>query len=108
MKTFDVVTMYATYKDCVLELNEYSNNGHVALSIFSPEEGPIASITVNTDGIALSPKNFSCVDRNNFPEGEHIISELGIGKPTGYTIRSGFVNYPEYEFDMDAIKALID
>ena len=94
--TFTVETLYGKYADCTLDKGEY-RNGHIAYQIMSPE-GPIALLTVNIDGIESFPKNCSCVDVNNFPEGEAIITMLGIGKPIGINLSSGWCSYPVYEF----------
>lgn len=103
MKTFDIKTRWGTTTDCVLSSGAYRNNNHVALSIFSLEDGPFANITVNVDRIEKYPKNFSCIDVNNFPEAGRVIADLGIGKPTDDVLFSGMCVYPVYEFDMEAI-----
>jgi hypothetical protein len=62
------------------------------------EEGPYARLTVNIEGIEQYPENYSCVDTNNFAEAEDVIAMLGIGKPTGEYLLSGWCSYPVYEF----------
>ena len=104
MKTFDVKTMWTEYPGCVLIQDSYANNGHIALSIFSPSEGPIADLTVNIREVSEFPKYCSCVDTNDFPEAEAVISQLRIGKPTGLFMNSGFCSYPLYVFDLKALK----
>lgn len=105
MKTFTVTTPYATYEDCHLVVNTYQNNGHIALAIWSDEEGPIADITVNIAGIESMPQTVSCVDVNNFPEALGIIRQLKIGKILeGKFLRSGWCIYPLVEFDLDSIR----
>lgn len=107
MKTFDINTPWNTTHGCFLTKNTYLNNQHVALDIFC-EDGPFAGLTVNIDGIERFPKNFSCIDTNDFPQGTMLAERLGIGKPTEYALRSGFCTYPVYEFDMDKIKEYIE
>ena len=104
MKTFTVKTRYASYENCVLVMDEYCDNDHIALMIFSETEGPIASITVNLASTDKCPKNYGYVDTNNFPEGEDIIEELGIGEDTGLIGFSGMCIYPLYKFDVEKIE----
>lgn len=105
MKTFDVQTRWATYPNCYLTVNQYGNNGHIAVSIWSDEEGPIADITVNVAGIESMPKNVSAVDINNFPEGIDLVRQLKLGKiQEGKFLRSGFCVYPLVEFNMTNIR----
>ena len=105
MKTFDVQTRWATYPKCHLIVNNYSNNGHIALEIWSDEEGPIADITVNVAGIESMPENVSCIDVNNFPEVIDIIRQLKIGKILeGKFLRSGWCIYPMVEFNANNIR----
>lgn len=103
MKKFDVITRYATYPNCYLNQAEYADNNHIYLSVWSEEEGPISNLTVNVRGIEAYPKNFSCVDINNFPEADAVIRKLKIGKATERCIWSGMCMYPIYEFNMTKI-----
>ncbi len=107
MTTFEARTRFTTDPNCILCMNRYANNGHVALSIFSLTDGPFANLTVNLPEADGFPKNFSFVDTNNFPEGEDLIYELGIGKVTNFRTSSGFCVYPLYEFDEKAIRKYI-
>ena len=103
--TFTVKTMYAEYPNCLLSVRRYANNNHIAISVYSPEEGPIADITVNIRGIENQTDiDKSCVDTNNFPEATRLIRELGIGKYTSLELVSGWCAYPVYEFDMDKVE----
>ena len=102
--TFTTKTMYGNYPKCVLEKNNYVNNKHIAISIFSYVEGPIADMTVNIAGINAFPENFSCVDTNNCPWAETLIKKLGIGKPTNTYLNSGWCSYPVYEFYPEEIE----
>ena len=101
--TFEVQTRYSHTPRCVLHKNEYYDNHHIALSIFSLEDGPFADITVNLPSTAKFPKNFGFVDTNNFPEAPALIERLGIGRATPFRDSSVFCTYPMYEFDEDAI-----
>lgn len=104
MNKFSVETRYDRCDDCFLSIDKYADNDHIAIEVYSESEGPFANITVNLPQTSLYPENFGFVDVNNFPEATRVISELGIGKPTGDIAVSGFCAYPLYEFDPDAIR----
>ena len=103
MKTFEVKTAYSCEPNCFLEQAEYSENQHIALSVWC-DDGPFADITVNLPDTKRYPKNFGFVDINNFPQALALINKLGIGEPVGYHAFSGWCEYPLYEFDLEAIK----
>lgn len=107
MTAFAVKTRWTTYDNCELVMNRYADNNHVALSVFSPEEGPIANITVNLPSLKHYKDDCAFVDTNNFPEAEGLIHQLGIGKDTGIMIPSGFCLYPLYKFDIQKIKEML-
>ena len=101
--TFEVSTPYSHVTDCVLMSDRYSNNNHIAIEIYSIEEGPFADITVNLPETSKYPENYGFVDTNNFPGATRVIEELGIGEFTGRFGFSGFCTYPLYAFDVDKI-----
>ena len=104
MRKFDVKTRWATYRDCFLQVRRYADNNHVALSVFSKEDGPIANITVNLDEMNYLPENFAYVDTNNFPEAEDVIRKLDIGVNIGIPARSGYCEYQLYAFNMKKLR----
>ena len=99
---FNVNTAYSSYPGCVFEVGEYANNKHIAIGIFD-DEGPVSNLTVNIPGIEMYPKNYSCIDTNNFPEGKNLADQLRIGEHCG-ALRSGFCIYPVYKFDIEKVK----
>lgn len=105
---FTVTTRWGSLDDCVLSANRYADNNHLALSIFSISEGPVASLTVNLPNTKKYPENYAFLDINNFPEAEEVVSRLGIGQDTGRFGFSGFCVYPLWVFDLDAISALAE
>lgn len=106
--TFTVKTPYATYEGCHFSVNEYANNDHIAIEIWSDTDGPIADLTVNVNGInGTGSLDMSCVDTNNCPWATKLINELGIGRYTGCVMVSGFCEYPVYEFDRDSIEKYV-
>lgn len=112
MKTFDVKTPYATYKNCRFIKSTYTLGGALALQIWNDDDGPIATITVNLDvidGIGAYG-DLSYVDTNNCPWAERLITELGIGEHTDTWGASGFCVYPLYKFNLEKIKeySLVD
>lgn len=99
--TFDFNTKYSEYQGCYLHRAFYHNNGHVYVGVEN-DEGPIANITVNVDGIREYPADCSAVDTNNFPEADELIERLGIGVFMGFAM-SGFCTYPVYKFNFNAV-----
>lgn len=101
MGLFSVHMYHRTYKVTVL-IDHYFSNKNLAIELFDPDNGPFARLTVNLrDGL---PENQAYVDTNNCPWAEEFIAENGIGKPLGVYERSGWCEYPLYEFDLDAIR----
>jgi hypothetical protein len=80
---------------CSIIKRQY-DNGRVALQLVD-EEGPVATATVNLPDAPLG-KNEVCV--KDWSENEGMLRSLvaaGVVKPTGKTIRSGFVEVPVCE-----------
>ena len=98
-------TPYAKYSDVVIEINNYRDNNSLALSIFSPTEGPITRLTVNIDFDGATETR-AFVDTNNSPEAIDFIEKYKIGEFTGIKGFSGYCTYPLYEFDLGKIKEL--
>lgn len=94
--------------DIKLEVAKYCENGNLAIKMyyFDDEFGsymPYANLTVNLEG--KRDEGCAFVDVNNL--GYDVcdwIEMYGLGKWTGRFGRSGFCTYPEYKFDMDAVK----
>lgn len=63
-------------------------------------------LTVNLPASNELPENQQYLDINNFPSASKYVEEHGIAKPVGMKTRSGFVEYPLYEFDLDKIPFL--
>ena len=103
MKEFALTNLFGQTEICTLSVSKYSNNGHVAVQIWC-EDGPYSTLTVNVNGIKKFPENCSALDVNNFPNGTGLVKRLGIAKPTGKYLGSGFCSYPVYEFDMDKLR----
>jgi hypothetical protein len=85
------------FKDfnCTVQKGRYSN-GRVALSLVD-EEGPVATATVNLPSVDLGNNEVlikSYAENSGLLEA---LTEVGIVKPTGKTIRSGFVEVPVCE-----------
>ena len=92
--------------DAFLVEDAYANNGRVYLGLWCNEDGyfePWADITVNLSGPVT---DLSCgfVDTANCPEIVRFLEENGLAAPTGRTRMSGWNVYPEYRFDMEAVR----
>ena len=81
--------------DCTVQKHRY-DNGRVALRLVD-DEGPVATATVNLPDVPLGKNQVLIKD---YAENSGILSALvaaGVVKPTGETIRSGFVEVPVCE-----------
>lgn len=84
------------YGTKVMKLNAgiYWKWSNLVLTLFDPEEGPFANITVNVED--LPPDEFA-VDENNFPLAKDVLKVNRIAEPTEKWVRSGFCEYPVYK-----------
>jgi hypothetical protein len=81
--------------DCTLQKSRYDND-RLALSLVD-EEGPVATCTVNMPDVPLG-RNEVCI--KDYSENEGMAAALeaaGVIKPTGRTVRFGFVEIPVCE-----------
>lgn len=89
--------------DLCIEAGTYAFGGGLFLQLYevhkNGEMEPYSNLTVNLPGLGESGSN-AYIDINNFPEAEALISEYGLGKPTGKVGHSGYCIYPEYKFDL--------
>lgn len=95
--------------DTAVELNiqQYINNGRIAVELISYEEGepePFGSLTVNID--APAPDYCGYLDINNLSNAEKFVTENELGEFTGLTGRSGYCEYPLYLFNVDRLREL--
>lgn len=82
---------------CSVQKRQY-DNGRPALRLIDAEDGsPIATATVNLPDVDLSKNQVAIKD---YSENEGMLDALvaaGVVKPTGQTVRSGFVEVPVCE-----------
>lgn len=101
MKTYKSIIDNETI-ELIPVLHRYANN-ILAIELLTMEKESYAVITVNLPDVLLfmdMPNNYSFVDINNCPWAENFILEHELGIPTGEMLRSGFVLYPLYEFNL--------
>ena len=106
-KKLNVVTSYATYENCNLEVNKYQANGSMHIGIWNCTEGPIATLTVCLPDARKPKEGEAYIDTNNCPWAEDFIEEYGLGEDTGLMGFSGFCMYPLYRFNMDKVNEYI-
>lgn len=90
-----------------LDIQQYANNGRIAVELISFEDGepePFGSLTVNID--APAPDYCGYLDTNNLSNAEKFVTENGLGEFTGLTGRSGYCEYPLYLFNADRLREL--
>ena len=88
------------YSDKVMKLHAgfYAKYNNLVLTIFDPEEGPFANITVNIEEL---PADEFAVDVNNFPDALGILVENRIAEYAGKQLRSGYCIYPVYRLILE-------
>ena len=99
----EVRTEWATYNNCILMTNRYMANDGLYIEIWSPEEGPIATLTVCLPNESKPSEDEAYIDTNNCPWAMRFISEYGLGEETGLYGFSGYCCYPLVKFNMDKV-----
>ena len=92
-----------------LQVRSYYNNGGLALLLKDWSNGEPEAWEDLTTNIGSVKKNCAFININHL--GKDIlpwIEQNGLGTPTGRVQRSGFVEYPEYEFDAKRLAELDD
>lgn len=85
-----------------IKVNKYSSNGNLALDLITDNNEPFAVITKNL--IKFESKTRACIDINNYPWARDFIEENELGVCIAQYIKSGFCEYPVYEFDLKKFK----
>ena len=110
-----------TYQISRIELNRYKVDNTLAIQLYctDPDDGfeePFATLTVcldlthqNYDDPTdreddLARNNISFLDTNNCSWGEDFVEKYKLGVPTGRYLRSGFCEYPLYEWNLEELK----
>lgn len=114
-KTMVTEMMYNSYgKEYKLtfEKNEYVVDGSLAIQILceDPEDGfiePFCTLTTNV-GVTPSGENMAYIDVNNVPTDliNELFREKVIKDITMNVVKSGWVTYPEVEFDSEWLNAI--
>ena len=88
------------YGEKVMKLHAgfYVKYNNLVLTLFDPEEGPFANITVNIEDL---PVDEFAVDVNNFPQAIGILAENRLAEFTGKQLRSGYCIYPVYKLTVE-------
>lgn len=98
---------YSGETQVMLDIQQYANNGRIAISLITNEEGYpelFGCLTVNIDEPA--PDYCGYLDTNNLSNAEKFVTENGLGEFTGLTGRSGYCEYPLYLFNVDKLREL--
>ena len=98
--TLTVETDFGTY-ECFTSIGEYGN-GHIAVQLFC-DEGPLATLTTNVDGIEYFEEECSCLDTNNCPWAEKFVEENDLGVFDGVYLNSGYCMYPVYRWNRSVL-----
>lgn len=110
IKGTDRLTYHSEYggdSEVQLEIQQYADNGRIAISMITDEEGYpelFGSLTVNID--APAPDYCGYLDTNNLSNAEKFVTEHGLGEFMGLTGRSGYCEYPLYLFHAEKLREL--
>ena len=105
-KTFKLETQWGETMDVQLDINNYMNNDglYIGLNCID-EEGDLEPYGDMTTNLSMkAPDYCAYVDINNMPELEKFIEDNELGEFTGLTQRSGYVEYPLYFFNVNALR----
>lgn len=89
---------------CRLGLVQYPN-GNMALCILS-EDCKHYEDDISTNLGPLPDKRMFALDVNNYPRIERCIIESNVARPTGQSVKSGFVTYPIYILTEEFVSSL--
>jgi hypothetical protein len=98
-KTF-TLNLWGQDETLYFNLNQYDNNGALAVELMSPTEGPYAMVSVNLPESAELPKDEFFM--KNWSENQELAEQLiekGIVQPTGKQASSGFVTAESYKLN---------
>lgn len=99
MKTFKIKS-YGKIYDCHFFVSSYSNNGNIAIEIETDEE-LFCDATVNLE--ILAP-GYAYLDVNEYEGIEELFKNNNFGEYVNAKYRSGYVKYPLYKINIDAIR----
>ena len=83
-----------------LKATSYTSNGSLAVQMLSGDDNEFYDVITVNLGSFLQTEQLAFVDDNNLPGIGQWLESNGIATPTGYSQRSGFCNYPLYEFHL--------
>lgn len=101
--------------EVICSFGSYMHNGTLALELMCKPKDPMmreifggghqfferyGTVTVNLDISHILPLNVQFVDENNMPGIGRWLQENNIAKPTGVGIKSGYVTYQAYAFNV--------
>jgi hypothetical protein len=93
---------FGSEQETFIQITKYMNN-RLALMFICTDYEPWGTMTVNIPDADITEEDEACIDTNNWPDAEEIISEYKLGEPTGKYARSGYCTYPIYKFDMNTV-----
>ena len=99
MKYLNIETYGRNHRICFYS-TAYTYNGNLAVFAYEDTGEPFADVTVNFDFLEVG---CAYLDTNNFPEIEDVLIREGIAKSLDRYKRSGYWDYPLYEFDMEKL-----
>ena len=93
-------TDYGKY-DVGIRLENYVNNNNTCISLYDEDGCPFAIITTNIEKL---PKEYACIDTNNYHWATKFLTDNDLGEPTECYMNSGFCTYPIYKLNLNKLK----
>lgn len=107
MKTLEYTDCFNDKTPVGFDIQQYLNNGNMYIGLMGEyEDGiePYGDLTVNLG--MKTPDYCGFVDVNNMGNAEKFIKENELGEFTGIAVKSGYVDYPLYQFSPEKLKEL--
>ena len=103
MKTYNV-NLYGKPYTVYLVKSTYHYGNRLAVCLYTTDDEPFATLTVNLPEEELTSKDCAFIDTNNCEWLPEFLVENDIAFPTWNFARSGFCVYPEYLFNLEKLE----
>lgn len=79
---------------------------NIAIMLYEKSGECLGAATVNLGFLEKLPKYCGFLDTNNLKNIERFFEEYNLGEFTGITAKSGYCQYPLYQFNVDKLREL--
>ena len=102
-KFYNYNTQWGTTEKVYLRKTSYQIDDTLAVQMISEDGEPYTVITIHTDE---KPSNKECAFVKNYSENtgiDEFLIKNGIAEPSGRVVSSGYVEIPEFKFDLSKL-----